>query len=202
MLRYYASVGRAVWRQTLSLTPGRGDARRGGAGRLGATRAPSTTAITTSTTTAPRASATSLDRATGGRLSRDRSDRGHTFRAVGARRASPATGRMLVVVDLLLGRPADRRTDSLAGDVPAVGAARRDGRAASARRRSPSSPDGRVPPPGATWLGTLAFVIAGVVLALLVLVHRAQRAHRRPRCVLGLVGRSCGCWRRCRASPS
>jgi multisubunit Na+/H+ antiporter MnhB subunit len=184
MLRYYTAVGRAVWRQTLSLTPVEATSV---ASALEASAQEGTKYyryhhFNDNCTTRIR---DVVDRATGGRLSRDTTDRGRTFRQWARDGFAGNTG-MLVVNDLLLGRPADRRTDSWqAMFLPS------ELRVEIARRFSAPPVAivlGRpLPPPGATWLGTLAFVIAGVALALLVLVHR-RSGRALTAFVLGLVG--------------
>ncbi|HXU72343.1 MAG TPA: DUF4105 domain-containing protein [Polyangia bacterium] len=184
MLRYYAAVGRAVWRQTLALTP----------------------AEATSVANALEASAQEgskyyryhhfndncttrirdvVDRATGGRLSRDTTDAKKTFRQWAREGFAGDTG-MLMVTDLLLGRPADRRTNSwqamfLPSQLRVEVAKRFD---APPITIVPALPR---PPPGALWLGSAAFLAIGLVLALAILVHlRSGRAVTA--FVLGLVG--------------
>ena len=184
MLHYYASVGRTVWRQTLQLPPEE------------ATRVASELAASAeegakyyryhhfndNCTTRIR---DVIDRATGGRLSRNRVDRKKTFRQW-ARDGFAGDWPLLAAVDLLLGRSADRRTDSwtamflpseLRGEL---------------QRRFGAPPITIVagvprPPPGATWLGLAVFVIAGILLALVVVANtRVGRALAA--IVLGLVG--------------
>ena len=84
-----------------------------------------------------------LDRATGGRLSRDRDRSRQELPPVGARRLRRrlAAARRRRAAARALRRSAHRL---VAGDVPAVGAARGGGASASTRRPSPSSPGGRV----------------------------------------------------------
>ena len=110
MLRYYASVGRRVWRQRLPLGPDE-------ATRVAAALAASAEGdakfyryhhFKDNCTTRIR---DVLDRATGGRLSRDRVDRGRTYRQW-ARDGFAGDWPLLAAVELLLGRTADRRTDS------------------------------------------------------------------------------------------
>ena len=184
MLRYYASVGRTVWRQTLQLGPEE------------ATRVASELAASAeegakyyryhhfndNCTTRIR---DVVDRATGGRLSRDRIDRKKTFRQW-ARDGFAGNWEMLAAVEILLGRSADRRTDSwMAMFLPSE-------LRAEMQRRFGAVPvvvvAGRTrPPTGATWLGLAAFVIVGAVLALVVLAQlRIGRALAAV--VLGLVG--------------
>lgn len=184
MLHYYVAVGRAVWRQTLQLSPDE------------ATRVATALAASAqegakyyryhhfddNCTTRIR---DVIDRATGGRLSRDRVDRGKTFRQW-ARDGFAGNWPLLAAVELLLGRSADRRTDSwTAMFLPS------ELRAEVARRFG--APPIEVvagqprPPAGATWLGLAAYAIAGALLALLILVHlRTGRALTA--FVLGLVG--------------
>ena len=184
MLRYYASVGRAVWRQTLQLSPEE------------ATRVASELAASAeegakyyryhhfndNCTTRIR---DVVDRATGGRLSRDRVDRKKSFRQW-ARDGFAGNWAMLAAVEILLGRSADRRTDSwTAMFLPS------ELRAEMARRFGAAPVTvvaGRPrPPPGATWLGLLAFALAGALVALVVLAQlRIGRALAAV--VLGLVG--------------
>jgi hypothetical protein len=168
MLHYYASVGRAVWRQTLTLTP---DEATRVAAALDASAQEGAKYyryhhFNDNCTTRIR---DVIDRATDGRLSKARIDRSKTFRQW-AREGFAGDWPMLAVVDLLLGRPADRRTDSWqAMFLPSE-------LRAEMERRFGAAPltvvAGRPrPPAGATWLGLALFPIAGALLALLVLVN-------------------------------
>ncbi|HEX6839281.1 MAG TPA: DUF4105 domain-containing protein, partial [Polyangia bacterium] len=184
MLRYYAAVGRAVWRQTLPLSPDE-------ATRVAAALAASAEGsakyyryhhFNDNCTTRIR---DVLDRATGGRLSRDRVDRKKTFRQW-ARDGFAGDWPLLAAVELLLGRTADRDTDSWqAMFLPSQ-------LRAEVTRRFGAPPitivPGRPrPPAGATWLGLFAYAVAGALLALVVLLHvRTGRALAA--IVLGLVG--------------
>jgi hypothetical protein len=183
MLHYYLSVGRAVWRQTLHLPP---DEAMGVASALAASAEEGAKYyryhhFNDNCTTRIR---DVLDRATGGRLSRDRIDRGKSFRQW-AREGFAGDGALLAAVEILLGRSADRRTDSwqamfLPSELRAEVARRFDAAPVTVVAGQPR------PPAGATWLGLAAFAIAGALLAILVLVHlrigRALAAF-----VLGLV---------------
>jgi len=184
MLRYYASVERAVWRQRLALTPD--EATRVAAGLAASAEEGAKYYryhhFNDNCTTRIR---DVLDRATGGRLSRDKTDAGKSFRQW-AREGFAGNWPLLAAVELLLGRSADRRTDSwqamfLPSQLRAEVARRFDAPPVTVVSGRPR------PPPGATWLGLAAYAIAGVVLALLVLAHlRTGRAIAA--FVLGLVG--------------
>jgi hypothetical protein len=181
MLRYYMEVGRAVYRQELALGPD--DARRAAA--LLAASAEENAKFyryhhfDDNCTTRIR---DVLDKATGGALRLHVEDRGITFRQY-ARQGFAGNWPLLVVTDLLLGRRADRHADTwsamfLPSELRAVTALRLD-----------APPQlllaGKVrPQPGATWLGTLAFVVAGAILALVVVL--ATRLGTRAR-TLGLT---------------
>jgi hypothetical protein len=184
MLHYYVAVGRAVWRQTLQLSPDQ-------ATRVAAALAASAEEgakyyryhhFNDNCTTRIR---DVIDRATDGRLSRDRVDRGKTFRQW-ARDGFAGNVGMLVVNDLLLGRPADRRTDSwqamfLPSELRAEIARQYGAPPITVVAGQPR------PPAGATWLGLAAYAIAGALLALVILLHmRTGRALAA--IVLGLVG--------------
>lgn len=184
MLGYYVSVGRTVWRQTLSLSPDE-------ATRIAAALAASAEEgakyyryhhFNDNCTTRIR---DVLDRATDGRLSRDKIDRGKSFRQW-ARDGFAGDWPLLAAVELLLGRSADRRTDSwqamfLPSELRAEVARRFGAPPVTVVAGAPR------PPPGATWLGLAAYVIAGLLLALVILVHpRSGRALAA--FVLGLVG--------------
>ena len=184
MLGYYAAVGRTVWRQRLQLGPDE-------ATRVAAALATSAEAghkyyryhhFKDNCTTRIR---DVLDRATGGRLSRDRVDRKETYREW-ARAGFAGDWPLLAAVDLLLGRSADHRTDSwqamfLPSELRAEVAQRFAAPPVTIVRGRPR------PAAGATWLGLAAYVIAGLLLAGLVLLHvRAGRA--LVAVVLGVVG--------------
>ncbi|MGZ3438507.1 MAG: lipoprotein N-acyltransferase Lnb domain-containing protein [Polyangia bacterium] len=168
MLHYYASVGRAVWRQTLLLTS---DEATRVAVALDASAQEGTKYyryhhFNDNCTTRIR---DVLDRATFGRLSKERIDRKKSFREW-AREGFAGDVPMLVVNDLLLGRPADRRTDSwqamfLPSELRAEMERRFGARPILVVAGQPR------PPLGRTWLGLAAFAIAGAILALLVLVN-------------------------------
>ncbi|HEY2748822.1 MAG TPA: DUF4105 domain-containing protein [Polyangia bacterium] len=184
MLRYYASVGRQVWRQTLPLSPE--EATRV-ADALEASAQENAKYyryhhFNDNCTTRIR---DVVDRATGGRLSRDPTDAGKTFRQW-ARGGFGGNVGMLMVNDLLLGRPADRRTNSWqAMFLPSQ-------LRLELQKRFGATPAivivGRPwPKPGATWLGSAAFVVLGALLALAIAAHlRTGRALAA--FVLGLVG--------------
>lgn len=186
MLRYYIDVGRAVWRQQIPLGPD--DARRAAA--LLEAGAEETAKFyryhhfDDNCTTRIR---DVLDKATGGALQMHVEDRGITFREY-ARRGFAGDWPMLVVTDLLLGRKADRRATTwtamfLPAELRSTVATRLD-----------APPEmmlaGKVrPPPGKTWLGTLAFVVIGAALALIIIVgrRRLSLALAPTAIVLGLV---------------
>jgi hypothetical protein len=184
MLHYYASVGRAVWRQKLPLPPDEATrvAELLAASAQGSAKYYRYHHFNDNCTTRIR---DVIDRATGGRLARDRVDRKKTFRQW-ARDGFAGDWPLLAAVDLLLGRSADRRTDSwtamflpseLRGEL---------------QRRFGAPPITIVPgvprpPPGATWLGLAVFVIAGILLALVV-VANTRFGRALAAIVLGLVG--------------
>lgn len=191
MLNYYLVTGRAVWRQTLTLSPEEGT-------RVAAELAASAEEgakyyryhhFDDNCTTRIR---DILDRATGGRLSRDRQSRGKTFRQW-ARQGFAGDWPLLAAVDLLLGRSSDRTTDSwqamflpseLRGELTRRFAAAPTLIVAGKARAAP----------GATWLGGVAYVVAGALLALAILA--GTRVGRRARTAalaatgifLGLLG--------------
>jgi hypothetical protein len=184
MLRYYASVGRVVWRQTLALPP---DEATRVANALAASAEEDAKYyryhhFNDNCTTRIR---DVLDRATGGRLSRERVDRAKTFRQW-ARDGFAGDWPLLAAVDLLLGRSADRRTDSwqamfLPSELRAEVARCFDAPPVVIVAGRPR------PPAGATWLGLAVFAIAGALLAVIILVNaRAGRALAA--FVLGFVG--------------
>jgi hypothetical protein len=184
MLHYYVSVGRAVWRQTLALSP---DEATRVADALAASAEEGAKYyryhhFNDNCTTRIR---DVLDRATFGRMSRDRIDRGKSFRQW-AREGFAGDWPLLAAVELLLGRSADRRTDSwTAMFLPSE-------LRAEVARRFGAPPvtvvGGRPrPPAGATWLGLAVYVLAGALLALAIALHlRTGRALTA--FVLGLVG--------------
>ncbi len=184
MLRYYASVGRQVWRQTLPLPPE--EATRVADGLEASAQEGAKYYryhhFNDNCTTRIR---DVVDRATGGRLSREPTDAGKTFRQW-AREGFAGNAGMLMVNDLLLGRPADRRTSSWqAMFLPAVFRV-------ELQKRFGATPAivimGRpYPKAGPTWLGTAAFLAIGALLAMAIAVHlRSGRALAA--IVLGLVG--------------
>ena len=189
MLQYYLSVGRAVWRQELPLGPD--DARRVAA--LLAASAEEHAKyyryhhFNDNCTTRIR---DVLDKGTNGALSLHVEDRDLTFRQY-ARQGFAGGWPMLVVTDLLLGRPADRRTTTwtamfLPAELRAIVANRLDAPpklilAGSVR-----------PPPGATWLALPAFFAFGLILSIIVILATrkpvARRASLWPTAiVLGLI---------------
>jgi uncharacterized protein DUF4105 len=191
MLHYYFVTGRAVFKQTLTLSP---DEATRVAGALAASAEEGAKYyryhhFDDNCTTRIR---DVLDRATGGRLSRDRTSRGKSFRQW-AREGFAGDWPLLAAVELLLGRSADRVTDSwqamfLPSELRAEVAQRF---AAPPQLVVAGKPR---PAPCATWLGLAAYVVAGAVLALIIVV--ATRVGRRARTaalaatafVLGLVG--------------
>jgi hypothetical protein len=183
MLRYYTLTGRAVWRQTLPV----GD---GEAARIAAALAASAEErvkyyryhhFDDNCTTRIR---DVLDRAGDGRLGRQRIPSGRTYRQW-ARGGFAGHWPLLAVVELVLGRAADRATDSWAAMFLPDELRRQVARGYGAEPQLVVTGAPR-PPPGATWLGSAAFVIAGVALALLLLV--APRVGRAlTAAVLGLV---------------
>ena len=184
MLRYYEHVERTVWRQSLALSPEAAE-------RVAVALAASADErvkyyryhhFDDNCTTRIR---DVLDRATGGALSRDRVDRGRTFRQW-ARDGFAGDTALLAAVELLLGRSADRRTDNW--QAMFLPSELRD----EVARRYAAPPvevvHGRPrPPAGATWLGLAAYAIAGALLTLLVLLH-ARSGRIVTAIVLGLVG--------------
>lgn len=166
LLWQYAREDRAVWRQHLRLEPAQ-------ARELAAALEASTDErvkyyryhhFNDNCTTRIR---DLVDAATGGALSRAPEDRGRSFREW-AREGFRGDWPMLVVTDLLLGRSADRRTDSwsamfLPSELRAM---------VAARLGSPAQPviARRAPlPSGSTTGGTWAFALAGALLALSIL---------------------------------
>ena len=191
MLAYYASVGRAVWRQRLLL--GDDDAAQVAAALAASAEERAKYYryhhFDDNCTTRIR---DVVDRATHGRLSRDRGQPGPTFRQW-ARDGFAGQWPLQVAVELLLGRSADRPTDRwTAMFLPSQ-------LRAEVTRRFAAPPQlvvsGRPrPPPGATWLGRAALVGLGALLALAIVV--GARLGRRARAValvasallLGLTG--------------
>jgi hypothetical protein len=190
MLSYYVETGRAVWRQTLPLSDdearriavalARGSDERNRYYRYHHFDDNCTTRIRDV-----------LDRATGGALSRDRSLGGPTFRQW-ARDGFAGNLPLLAAVELLLGRSADRHTDSWS----ALFLPSELRRAVKERLHAPPVlvvPGRPRPPPGATWLGCVAFPALGALLAFLLVVTRKRpRLARLTRIagglLLGLVG--------------
>jgi hypothetical protein len=184
MLQYYLHVGRAVYRQELALGPD--DARRAAlllaASAEGQAKFYRYHHFDDNCTTRIR---DVLDKATGGALHLHVEDRGTSFRQY-ARQGFAGNWPLLVVTDLLLGRKADRHADSwtamfLPAELRAVAKTRLDAPAQLLLA-------GKVrPPPRATWLGTLAFIVTGAILSIMVV--SATRLGRRPRrLALGLTG--------------
>jgi hypothetical protein len=183
MLRYYMDVGRAVYRQELPLGPD--DARRAAA--LLAASAEEQAKFyryhhfDDNCTTRIR---DVLDKATGGALHLHAEDRGISFRQY-ARQGFAGNWPLLVATDLLLGRKADRHATSwtamfLPSELRTVTATRLDAppQLLLAGKWRPA--------PGAAWLGTLAFAVAGAILAIAIVV--ATRLGRRARrLALGLT---------------
>jgi hypothetical protein len=184
MLSYYQSVGRAVWKQRLALTNEQ-------ASRLAGALAASAQEgvkyyryhhFEDNCTTRIR---DVIDRASDGKLSQAPTDRGRTFRQW-ARAGFAGNVPLLVAVDLVLGRDADRRTDSWqAMFLPSELRAEVEQRLGA---KSELVIAGRMrPPPGPTWFGSAAFLLGGAVLAMLIIFHLgAGRAFAG--LVLGLVG--------------
>ena len=176
MLRYYLEVGRAVYRQELPLGPD--DARRAAA--LLAASAEEQAKFyryhhfDDNCTTRIR---DVLDKATGGALRLHEEDRGISFRQY-ARQGFAGNWPLLVVTDLLLGRKADRHATSwtamfLPSELRAVTATRLDATPQLLLAGKPR------PQPGATWLGTFAFAVAGAILAIAIVL--GTRLGRRAR---------------------
>jgi hypothetical protein len=184
VLSYYQSVGRAVWRQHLPLTDEQ-------ATRLAAALVASAQEgvkyyryhhFDDNCTTRIR---DVIDRASDGKLSHAPTDRGRSFRQW-ARAGFAGNIPMLAATEVLLGRSADRRTDSWqAMFLPSE-------LRAEVETRFGVKPEevvpGRMrPPPGPTWFGAAAYLLGGAVLAMLILLHLgAGRALAG--FVLGLVG--------------
>jgi hypothetical protein len=182
MLRYYASVDRAVWRQVLPLPPDQGD-------RLAQLLEDSTAEnvkyyryhhFNDNCTTRIR---DLVDRAVGGTLRDPRADRQKSFRQW-ARDGFAGNWPLLMAVELLLGRSADRRTDSwdamfLPSELRAEVAARLHAPPQLVVASTFKSPG------GAPWLGEAAFVLLGLLLAALALTRPGLIADG---IVLGLVG--------------
>jgi hypothetical protein len=179
-------VGRAVWRQELDLGPD--DARRAAAlleaSAQGNAKFYRYHHFDDNCTTRIR---DVLDQATGGALKLHEESRGITFRQY-ARQGFAGNWPLLVVTDLLLGRKADRQATTwsamfLPAELRAVVATRLDARPELLLA-------GKVrPPPGPTWLGTLAFVVIGAILALIVVLASriGPRARTSALVVVGLV---------------
>ena len=186
MLRYYLQVGRAVWRQEIPLGPD--DARRVAAlleaGADEKFKYYRYHHFDDNCTTRIR---DVLDKGTGGALAMHVEDRGITFRQY-AREGFAGDWPLLVVTDLLLGRKADRHATTwtamfLPAELRAVVATRLDARPElilAGKLR---------PPPGKTWLGTLAFIVAGALLALVILAasRAGARAYRASLTLMALV---------------
>jgi hypothetical protein len=184
MLAFYRRADRSVWRQTLTLPEAQ-------AARLAAALEASTDEkvkyyryhhFDDNCTTRIR---DLVDAAVGGALRRDAVDRGKSFRQW-ARDGFAGQWPLLVVNDLLLGRPADRRTDSWSAMfLPSelrIEVERRLGAKPELiyqRKQTLGAPS--------TALGHVAFAVGGLVLALMVLaLGRAGVVIAG--LVLGLVG--------------
>jgi hypothetical protein len=184
MLGYYASVNRAVWRQELPLEADE-------ATRLATALEASTDErvkyyryhhFDDNCTTRIR---DLVDAALGSRLHRDPTDRRLTFRQW-ARAGFAESWPLQIAVELLLGRPADRRTDSwLAMFLPSELRAE-----VASRLHAPPVlvvPSTRPPPGGAPWLGALALALGGLLLGALVLFGR-RAGLAVAGVIVGLVG--------------
>lgn len=176
MLHFYRRADRTIWRQVLPLDGAR-------AAKLAAALEASTDErvkfyryhhFLDNCTTRIR---DIVDAATEGALSRASRDRGRTFREW-ARDGFAGTWPLLAVTELLLGRPADQRTDSwaamfLPSELRVEVAARLGAKPEVVyARRGP-------PPSGSTRLGHLAFALFGLALAGVLL--GAAYAPRSPR---------------------
>jgi hypothetical protein len=185
MLGYYASVDRSVWRQRLSLPESEARAL---AELLEASTDESVKYyryhhFDDNCTTRIR---DLVDRATGGTLRRDPGARSLSFREW-ARQGFAGNWPLLAATELLLGRSADRRTDSWSAMfLPSE-------LRAEVEQRLHSPPElvyarKRPLPDGSQWLGALAFITLGALLALVVLAGRARRWTLAPAAfVLGLI---------------
>ncbi len=184
MLAYYASENRAVWRQTLPLDD---DA----ATRLAAALEASTDErvkyyryhhFDDNCTTRIR---DLVDDAAGGTLKREARDTGLSFRQW-ARQGFAGHWPLLFAVDLLLGRSSDRRTSSWdAMFLPSVLRVE-----LATRLHAPPVMvvrSTRPPPDGAPWLGELAFIVGGLLLALLIAFGR-RAGLAASGVVLGIIG--------------
>lgn len=184
MLDYYQSVGRTVWKQHLPLADEQ-------ATRLAAALAASAQEgvkyyryhhFDDNCTTRIR---DVIDRAVDGKLSSAPTDRARSWRQW-ARQGFAGNFAMLAVTDLLLGRRADEKTNSWqAMFLPSELRAEVESRLGAKPEEVMA---GRMrPPPGPTWFGAAAFLLAGAVLAMLVLLHLgAGRVFAG--LVLGVVG--------------
>ena len=190
MLAFYRAEGRAVWRQVLPLEP---PEARALADALEASTDERVKYyryhhFNDNCTTRIR---DLVDAATHGALRRDTRPRARSFRAW-ARRGFAGNWPLLAVTELVLGRSADRRTDSwtamfLPSELRAEVASRLKAEPVLVIPGEYSSPT------GATWLGDLAFALAGLLFAAIALAGarvgpRALRlALVPPALVLGLV---------------
>jgi hypothetical protein len=188
MLDFYRREDRTVWRQVLTLPPEQATA-------LAAALERSTEAqnryylyhhFNDNCTTRIR---DAIDRVTGGVLGRAPVDRGRSFRQW-AEQGFAGDWPLLAVAELLLGRSADRRTDSwsamfLPSELRAEVAARL-GAAPEVvyARRAPLVG-------GHTWLGHLAFALSGLALAAL-LALAARLGRRAFRGALAFAGLALG----------
>src|SRR5581483_8290293 len=186
MLAYYAGVDRSVWRQRLELPD---DQARTLAQLLEASTDEKVKYyryhhFDDNCTTRIR---DLVDRAVGGALKRDPTDRKKSFREW-ARAGFAGNWPLLVATDLLLGRSADRRTDSWSSMfLP-------DELRSEVEKRLHAPPElviARKAPleRGTEWLGSAAFAIAGLLLALIVVAGRGRRWTLAPAALLlGLIG--------------
>ncbi len=184
LLEFYQQEGRSVWRQTLTLPPVESDA-------LAVALEASTDErvkyyryhhFDDNCTTRIR---DLLDRATGGKLRRDPVSRGRSFREW-ARDGFAGSWPMLVVTELLLGRSADRVTDSwsamfLPSEMRAEVAQRLGVQPVQVVR-------GRFgPPAGSPALGSIALALIGALLALSI-VAGARLGRRSLTTALSITG--------------
>jgi hypothetical protein len=184
MLHYSLVTGRADWRQTLPLSPDEAVRVADGlaASAQGRAKYYRYHHFDDNCTTRIR---DVVDKATGGRLSRDRQSRGKSYRQW-ARDGFAGDWPLLAAVEILLGRSADRVTDSWqAMFLPSE--LRRQ-----LQLRFGAEPQLVVagkphPQSSAWWLGLVVYPLAGLILALLVLVNR-RIGRAATAIVLGLVG--------------
>jgi hypothetical protein len=188
LMGLYARDDRSVFRQVLTLPPAQAE-------RLSAALAASTDErvkyyryhhFEDNCTTRIR---DLVDRATDGALERDPVDRGHTFRAW-AREGFRGNGPLLVVVELILGRSADRPTDTwsamfLPSELRATIAERLHAKPEEIlHRRAPVQA-------GSRWLGVALLALGGTLLALVVIAG-ARLGGAWWRAALALTGLALG----------